>query len=125
MRVLTAGVGSDSLDVLPLPSEPPDSSRPRSRCPGTPSAPPASMGEEHRLERLFHAAASAYSTRHRCFRRPHWLERDLGLAEKSCTAVVNMLFFFPFRVESDGGSGQKKQRGQRYTAPSATFDSQE
>ena len=68
VRVLTAGVGSASLDVLALPSEPPDSSRPRSRCPGTPSAPPASMGEEHRLVRLFHAAASAYSTRHRWFR---------------------------------------------------------
>ena len=39
--------------------------------------------------------------------------------------VVNMLFFFLLRVESDGGSGQKKQRDQRYTAPSATFDSQE
>ena len=53
----------------PLPSEPPDSSRPRSRCPEMPSAPSVSMGEEHRLERLFHPAASACNTRHRWFRR--------------------------------------------------------
>ena len=49
-------------------------------------------------------------------------EREGDVAEKSCSKHA---VFFLLRVERDGGSGQKKQRGQRYTAPSATFDSQE